>query len=171
MKRSTLSLLAVLVVLVTGCQHAPDTLRPAQSPYIGSLRRLSYVGRHPTPELKEKVVLVSFFATWCFPCLVELPALQALHEQYAEKGFTVVSVGMDLEGARVLRPFAESYAIPYPVLIATDAMRNGDSPYGLIRALPSSVLLGRDGEVRAAWSGIASPELIGKAIERALNEG
>lgn len=170
-RRPGLILFCGLALLFAACRHGPDALADSRPAYKGSLRRLSHVGPRPLPDLENKVVLVSFFATWCFPCMVELPALEAIQRQYSERGFTIVSVGMDLEGARVLRPFADHYQLPYPVLVSNREMREGDSPYGLIRALPSSVLLGRDGEVRAAWSGIAKPELISEAIERALKDG
>ncbi len=116
--------------------------------------------------LRGKVVLVSFFATWCFPCLAELPVLEKLQREHAQKGFTVVMVGMDLEGAKVLRPFAEEYALPYPMLVADDWLRSGQSAFGQVRALPTVVLFNRDGEVVIAYQGVAAPAKLLSLVDR-----
>jgi thiol-disulfide isomerase/thioredoxin len=101
--------------------------------------------------------LVYFFATWCMPCLMELKTLTALQHQYETKGFSVVAVGMDLEGRRLLAPFAQSYQFPFPVLVASDEVRSGQSPYGTILKVPTTVLLDRQGHVVAAVEGISDP--------------
>lgn len=166
-----LALAVALALSAAACRHAPAPIEAVrESAYKATVRRLDRVGTVATPPLERKVVLVSFFATWCFPCLVELPALQALHAEYSARDFTVVLVGLDIEEEQVLSPFAEHYQLPFPVLIATEAVRNGNSPYGVIPALPTNFLLGRDGEVRAAWAGIARPEQIAAEIEKALAE-
>ena len=93
-------------------------------------------------------------------------AVQALRELSGD--FTVVLVGMDLEGATVLAPFADYYALPFPLLIADEAIRTGESPFGSITQLPTSVLLGKDGAPVAAYLGVANlPELTAQ-IDRAL---
>jgi thiol-disulfide isomerase/thioredoxin len=128
----------------------------------------------PTPfqlgDLRGKVVLVSFFATWCFPCLADLPVLEKLQKDYAAKGFTVVAVGLDLEGAKMLGPWAEQYALPFPVLVGDDALRGAETPFGRISALPTIFLFGRDGQVVFAYQGVASPERlidqVGQAVRR-----
>lgn len=118
--------------------------------------------------LRGEVVLVYFFSTWCFPCLVEMKTLTTLQQENESKGFHVVAVGMDLEGAKVLKPFAESAQAPYPILIADDTVRRGESPYGLIRSLPTSYLLDRQGHVAAAYEGPADPtalqSLVGELV-------
>lgn len=118
--------------------------------------------------LPGRVVLVRFFATWCFPCLADLPVLQRLWEERSGQGFTVVLVGMDLEGERVLEPFAERYALPFPVLVADAEIRQGQSPFGTVSALPTSVLFGREGEVLLAYAGVAEPASLLRAVEAAV---
>lgn len=169
MNRLGAGLTLLLLVLLGGCRSTPEPIGPKRlTPFKGSLTHLQLVGPTPMPALRERVVLVNFLATWCFPCLVELPALEGLQKKYAERGFTVVAVGMDLEGAKVLRPFADHYRLPFPVLVATEEMTRGESPYGVIPALPTSFLLDRDGEVKIAWAGVAKPEEIADQIEKAL---
>ena len=160
---------ALLLVGLAGCRGTkPVDAGPA---FIQSLA-LPSVGptRHDVRSLHGKVVLVSFFATWCFPCLAEMPTLEALQRDYGARGFQVVSVGMDLEGAKVLQPFADHYALRYPVLIADDRMREGLTPFGHIRALPTTIILDRRGRAVAAWQGVEGHTDVAKAIEKLLAE-
>ncbi|MCE9671139.1 TlpA family protein disulfide reductase [Myxococcus stipitatus] len=154
---------------LAGCRGTrPVDVGPA---FLQSLA-LPVVGptRHDVRALSGKVVLVSFFATWCFPCLADIPTLEALQKEYGARGFQVVSVGMDLEGAKVLAPFAAHYAPNYPVLVATDWMRDGRSAFGPIKALPSTVLLDRRGRAVAAWEGVEGHDDVAKAIEKLLGQ-
>ena len=64
-------------------------------------------------ELKSKVVLINFWATWCGPCVKEMPSLQKLSNEYASKGLTVVGVNLDEDPETVLAPFLEKHAIKF----------------------------------------------------------
>jgi thiol-disulfide isomerase/thioredoxin len=157
-----------LLLLLAACAHGPRTVTPPAD--LRAALDLPVVGSTPfnVASLRGKVVLINFFATWCFPCLQEVPALRGLQERYGARGFTVVAVGMDLDGARVLAPFASTYALPYPVLVANEDLREGHSVYGRISELPTSVLLDGEGRVLAGWSGLLSPEKLAPLIEAAL---
>lgn len=166
MRRLAKAALASACVL-WGCQRSVRPEPPAGAFYEAlRLEPVGQVGLEPQ-ALRGQVVLVSFFATWCFPCLADLPVLQRLQAQYGERGFTVVLVGMDLDGARVLAPFAEEYRLPFPVLVANAPIREGRSPFGRISALPTNVLLDRDGRVLLAYAGVARPEALAQAVDRA----
>jgi thiol-disulfide isomerase/thioredoxin len=170
MRRSALALGCALVLVLSGCRRMPELPQPSgPSPYLRSLL-LPSVG--PTPydwrRLPGRVVLVSFFATWCFPCLAELPTLEALQKEYGSQGFQVVLVGMDLDGPKMLAPFAEQYALNFPVLVSNESMQQGQSAFGLIPALPSTFLLDKEGQVAGAWKGMASHEDMRKAVETLL---
>lgn len=148
-------------LLALACSGAPPA--PTRSPYELALQATTGE-RHSLVSEQGKVVAVYFFATWCLPCLQELRTLEVLQNRYREQGFAVVAVGLDLEGARVLRPFAEQVRPPFPVLVADDYVRSGRSPYGVIRAIPTSVLLDRAGKVAAAYEGPADPAGLEKVI-------
>ena len=66
----------------------------------------------------------------------------------------MVAVGMDLEGVLVLEPFAQQYQFSFPVLVASPTIRDGTSPFGKIAALPTTVLLDREGTVIAGYEGV-----------------
>lgn len=109
----------------------------------------------PAERVRGKVVLVTFIATWCFPCLAELVTVEKLQALYQPQGLEVLLVGMDLEGREVLAPFANQYQLRAPLLVADDRLRSGATAFGQIRELPSHVLFGRDGAVVAAFAGVA----------------
>jgi thiol-disulfide isomerase/thioredoxin len=161
---------AVLVGLAA-CKSTPDAIEAPGAGFLGALA-LPAVGpqRAAASNLSGRVVLVNFFATWCFPCIAELPTLEALQRDYGPQGFQVVGVGMDLDGAKVLAPFADHYELRYPVLVADERILSGQSVFGTIIALPTSFILDREGRVVAAWQGLAGHEDMAKAIEKTLRK-
>jgi len=171
MRHAVLALGCAVVLALAGCRTVPEGRQAGTGPseYLRALR-LPAVG--PTPyewrRLSGQVVLVSFFATWCFPCLAELPTLEALQKEHGPQGFQVLLVGMDLEGPRVLQPFAEQYALNFPVLVSDEGMQQGRSAFGLIPALPSTFLLDKEGRVAGAWQGMAGHEDMSRAVRKLL---
>jgi thiol-disulfide isomerase/thioredoxin len=163
-------LLGLGLTLLGGCAHRAAEI-PGGMAWLSPLS-LEPMGEHDwIPEDgRGRVVLVQFMATWCVPCLQQQPALEELRARYGDQGLSVVWVGMDLEGARVLVPFADGLAPSWPVLLADQPLREGQTLYGLIRELPTTVLLARDGRAVQAWSGLASPARIAPLIEEALAE-
>lgn len=170
MSRAARALGCAVLLALAGCRSAPEAPPLDDAAFQRELLALQPIG--PAAELARtlpgNVVLVSFFATWCFPCVAELPTLQALQRDYGPQGFRMVGVGMDLEGAKVLEPFAYSMELNYPVLLADERIREGKSVFGPIRALPTTVLMDREGRVLGAWQGMAPHEAVAKAIEKAL---
>lgn len=75
---------------------------------------------------------------------------------------------MDLEGAKVLLPFEQTGEARYPILIANDEVRAGESPFGAIRELPTTFVLDRDGKVAAAYTGPADPRKLEALVQKLL---
>jgi peroxiredoxin len=95
-------------------------------------------------DFKGRVVLLNFWATWCGPCRIEMPTLQALTEDYAELPFVVVAVAGDFEGRSKVAPFMEGMGLTFPGLIDQDG-RIQDLYY--VNALPMTYVLDRQGTV------------------------
>lgn len=150
--------------LACGCAH-PGADLPRFDTWALYLPRQS-ASRVPfAPErLRGRVVLVTFIASWCFPCLTDLATLGKLERDYGAKGFSNVLVGMDLEGAQVLEPFAQNYQLDVPLVVADDRVRSGQTPFGPIRELPSRVLFARDGTVVGGYSGVAQYETLARVV-------
>jgi peroxiredoxin len=95
-------------------------------------------------DLKGKVVLVNFWATWCPPCRKEMPDLQALYDKYKDQGFVVVSIS-DEEAAKV-QPFISERKISYPVLL--DPGRKVNELFQ-VEGIPKSFVYDREGKLVA----------------------
>jgi peroxiredoxin len=96
-------------------------------------------------DLRGKVVLLNFWATWCGPCRVEMPAMERLYRAYDRKDFEILAVSTDAQGVAVTRPFQQENQLTFPILHDAD-FRVGLS-YGA-RTLPMTFMVDRDGIVR-----------------------
>jgi thiol-disulfide isomerase/thioredoxin len=110
-------------------------------------------------QLRGKVVLVNFWATWCEPCVTEMPSLQRLRDELAASGFDVLAVNYQ-EGPARINGFTQKMKLNLPVVRDTDGSvaRNWGA-----RIFPASFLLDRNGNIRYAISGAAdwtSPKMV-----------
>lgn len=94
-------------------------------------------------EQRGKVVLVNFWATWCPPCLEEMPAMERLWRRHKDAGFVLVAISLDTDPKKV-PPFVSARKFSFPV--ALDPKMGVAEKYG-VRALPSSFMLDREGTV------------------------
>lgn len=117
-----------------------------------------------TGALKGKVVLVNFWATWCDPCRGEIPSLIEFQKQNADKGFTLLGIAMDDDGAKVVQPFVDKtkfdvngkqMIMNYPIVIGSDSVAD---KFGGLWAFPTSVLLTRDGKIAKRFIGALTPQ-------------
>jgi len=107
-------------------------------------------------KYQGKVVLVDFWATWCMPCLAEIPNIRKYYEQYRDKGFEVVAVNVDNNPQR-LQQFLELQSLPWPTIVNPQPAAESDSPgftHPLavqcgVDSIPFVVLVDRDGKVNA----------------------
>jgi peroxiredoxin len=132
---------------------APDFALPGLS---GETVKLS--------DFKGKIVLLDFWATWCAPCRREVPGLNRLQRQFAARGFTVLGISLDEEGASVVRPIAQRLGMSYPVAIGTQQVA---TDYAGIQALPTAFLIGRDGRILAAFVGARDESQFAKIVRQA----
>lgn len=97
-------------------------------------------------EWKGKVLVINFWATWCPPCLEEIPHFIELQEKYGEQGLQFV--GIALEGVDEVLVFAEQQGINYPLLVGEQEVIKLAGKFGnLIGGLPYTVILDRDGSI------------------------
>jgi len=96
-------------------------------------------------RLRGKVVLLNFWATWCGPCRVEMPAMEQLYRTFSRQDFEILAVSTDPQGAAVTRPFRQELGLTFPIL--HDAEFRVGLAYGA-RTLPMSFVVDRNGLVR-----------------------
>lgn len=107
---------------------------------------------HNFSEWRGKTLLVNFWATWCPPCVAEMPELVALQAEMADKNLQIIGIGIDSPSN--IQEFAAKYKITYPLLMAgmngTELARQFGNAGG---GLPFTVLISADGEVKKTYLG------------------
>lgn len=121
-------------------------------------------------DIKGKIVLVDFWASWCGPCKQSFPELQKLHDKCRDRGFTVLAINEDEEQGAMQR-FVDSRSVSFPVV--------HDKGHELVKkvgvgAMPTSFLIGRDGKVISVHEGFRGEKTVQTLvaqIEAALAAG
>lgn len=101
-------------------------------------------------DFRGKVLLLNFWATWCPPCVREMPSMEALYQKYKNRNFAVLAISLDEKGEAVVAPFVKKLKLTFA--IALDVESRVSALYGA-RDLPSSFLIDPKGKVIAAAKG------------------
>ena len=114
---------------------------------------------------KGKSLLVIFFATWCPPCMQEIPSLIDLQDKYKAKGFSVLGLSVDTEGKKVIQRLVKKQKINYPIMMAdNDITRDFGGVYGI----PTSFLVNSRGTVVKRYTGYVPHSVLAKDIEQVI---
>ncbi len=116
-----------------------------------------------------KVIVVNFWATWCVPCIKEMPSFETLYRRYRSKGLTLLAVSLDKEGSSKVQEFVDKYKLSFPVLLDTDGVAEKLYPSFTI---PFTYVVDKWGRVVARVDGAKDWESAEtfKAIEHLLNQ-
>jgi peroxiredoxin len=113
-------------------------------------------------DLRGKVVILNFWASWCAECRPEMPALQRLHRDYSTRGLVIIGINAR-EDAPTIRRYAKKLSLTFPLLLDPDGKIN--ATYGVV-GLPATFIIGRDGRAIAfavgtrEWTGAPARALI-----------
>lgn len=119
-------------------------------------------------DFRGQVTLLNFWASWCPPCRDEALDLQALYEDYREKGFTIIGVNMLESSPKKALDFIAEFGISYPN--GEDREQRVTNLYR-VEGPPESFLIDREGNVRQFYIGSIRYDMASKAIEALLAEG
>jgi thiol-disulfide isomerase/thioredoxin len=141
---------SVLFASVTACADKVDF----------SLKDVEGV-THKLSDYRGKWVLVNYWATWCPPCLEEIPELVHFHEDHKDNDAIVIGINFEKIELKKLKQFIDENFVVYPVLLSKPAP---DSPLGPIPGLPTSFLVSPEGELVAKTVGPVTVQSIEKFI-------
>ena len=102
-------------------------------------------------DLKGKVVLINFWATWCGPCEAEIPWFIEFEKKYKDRDFAVLGISMDDDGWKSVRPYVASHKMTYRVVVANETVAQ---KFGEIDALPTTFIVDRQGRIAAHHVGL-----------------
>lgn len=148
MTRLFISLIYIIVLLAPA--HAVEMELKGID---GSIQQLS--------DFKGKWIVVNYWATWCPPCIEEMPELQSYHDDYEKRGAMVIGINTELVGKDQLLGFLDDYFITYPIFTSPPIQ---ESALGGIPGLPTTFLISPQGEIVARQVGGVTREMIEKFI-------
>jgi peroxiredoxin len=163
-RRSTRTTLAI--GLISACLALPVRL-PAANPRRTAPSFTLVDSRGASVKLsdyKGKVVLLSFWTTWCLWCETEIPWYMEFQEKYKDKGLSVIGVSMDEDGWGSVRPFLHDKKMTYTIVVGNEAIA---SSYAL-DTLPLTVLIDREGKIASSQAGIANKDSFENEIRALL---
>lgn len=140
------SLPICLSILLAACESRSSERAPEVGALAPEYAAVTLAGDSISlADLEGEVILLNVWATWCIPCREEIPALQRLHEEYADQGLRIVGVSVDGRGeAQNVEEFATSFGVTYDVWL--DPAEQVVSTFRVI-GVPNTFLIDREGRV------------------------
>lgn len=164
LRRASSACAAALALVCTWAAVAQSPLERKPAP---DFTRTDFDGRRVAlSELRGKVVLLNFWATWCAPCQAELPRFALWQRSYAAQGLQVIAVSMD-DSAAAPRALMRKLKPGFPVLLGDEKL---GELYGGVLGLPVSFLIARDGTVVARIEGETDLHALEARIQELLTQ-
>jgi peroxiredoxin len=176
MKKYFIFLFLFSLILYTACQFSVKEKTPIKAP--GFTLEDIHGNSVSLKDYEGKVILLDFWATWCPPCIKEMPVLQDLYETHRENGFEIIGISVDVQGAVIVKPLIEEIGVTFPNLIYTEEVvqsyGEGNpeilNAYGPLQGIPSTFIINRNGEIVQKYVGEVPRRILETHIQELLEE-
>jgi peroxiredoxin len=162
-------LLFFLLTLQCGKDTKKENFQPA---YDFSLPDLT--GKvHTMAEFNGQITLINFWATWCPPCVEEVPKLNRLYTRYKTRGIQIVGIAMDKDSLNLLDQFVKKNDVSYLVLIGNEQTLSNLSTGALgknFQGIPTTLLMDKKGHIYKRFDGSFDTEQLEEGLKALLNQ-
>jgi thiol-disulfide isomerase/thioredoxin len=166
----------VLLVFATACKQTEPDNRSGLYSAMGERMQMAPFEAISLTDKKAlsskhfegKVLLVTFFATWCPPCIQEIPTLITLQDQFKSKGFSVLAFSVTEPDVDPLIRIIDKYSINYPVFLEDPVVTRS---FGGVTGIPVTFLVNRKGEIVKKYLGYVEYDILKDKIGKMLKAG
>lgn len=150
---NSLLLIACAVFLLVGCSEQASEQPQAGTATVGSAKGqeapdftlTNIQGQNVSlADLKGKVVILNFWATWCPPCREEMPSMEMLYRKFKDQGLVILAVNVEKDGQKLVQSFLQRTPYTFPILFDGDAAVQ--NRYQIFR-YPETVIIDRNGKI------------------------
>ncbi len=137
------------VLFLTGCDNSTSESQVSRGGLVGNVAPdftlTNMQGEKVSlSQLRGKVVILNFWATWCPPCREEMPSMEQLYRDFKEKGLILLAINVEENGEQAVSKFLQRTPYSFPILLDKDGI--AQNAYGVFR-FPESFIIDRDGVV------------------------
>jgi len=164
-KKSHLLISVILLLILVHCGGNPDEGNPNPG-FDFNLPDLN--GKiHSMRDFKGQILVVNFWATWCPPCLEEVPKLNDLHDRYKNKGVRVIGIALDKDSLELVVPFVKENKIAYPILAGNQQVLTDLKNF---KGVPTTFVFDRKGKIRKRFDGSFDLEQLEESLQLLLED-
>ena len=158
MRMKYVSWLICLIMITAGCGGG-ETQTVEIGKRAPAFNLVALDGTEVSSEsLEGEVVVLNFWATWCQPCLKEIPDLKEM----AASKTKIVGIALDKDGARTVKPFVEKHGINYPILLGNEELFQRFNGFGI----PHTVLLDKEYRIVKVYRGSITKDTLERDLEK-----
>ena len=122
---------------------------------------------HHLSDYHGKVVMLNFWATWCPPCVKEVPEYSDLQNEYGPQGIQFLGIALDDEGLPRVKPWIDKHTVSYPIMLPDAKVT---AAYGDMASIPVTFIIDRKGIIRSSFVGIRKKDVVEGMIKPLLAE-